>query len=100
MSIQPGLHHRIQGIALSAPAGDSFAFAGVENICWKKHNDAPPRRWRFACEHDWYEGPDDYAIGILWGRNMNAQPGEPIYRHRFLVRLKFRLKFKLTMERK
>lgn len=50
-------------------------------------------RLRFVCERDVLAGPYDYAIGILWGRNFDAMPGEFIYRRRWLLRLKFRLSF-------
>lgn len=50
-------------------------------------------RLRFICERDWITGPNIYAIGFLWDRNIQAEPGEFIYRRRFLLRLKFRIWF-------
>lgn len=49
-------------------------------------------RWRFVCEKDWLRGPWDYAIGFVWKRNFDAQPGQIIYRRQIVLRLTFRLR--------
>lgn len=49
-------------------------------------------RARFVCENDWMVGPFDYAIGFLWDRNLDAEPGEFVYRKRALLRITFRLR--------
>lgn len=57
---------------------------------WRRQVEEMPRL-RFVCEHDWIRGPNDYAVGFLWDRKMDAVPGEFVYRKRFLIRLKFKL---------
>ncbi len=48
-------------------------------------------RWRFVCERDWIVGPSDYAVGFLWDRKLDAQPGEFVYRRRLLLRFAFKM---------
>lgn len=48
-------------------------------------------RVRFVCERDLYAGPSNYAVGFLWGKDFNAEPGAFVYRKRIVLRLKFRL---------
>lgn len=40
----------------------------------------------FVCERDWQRGPHVFAIGVLWDRNFDAEPGELIYRRRIVLR--------------
>lgn len=48
-------------------------------------------RVRFVCERDWCCGPDVYAVGVLWSKNLDAESGEFVYRKRWLLRLRFKL---------
>lgn len=48
-------------------------------------------RIRFVCERDLIVGPDTHAIGFLWKRKFDAEPGEFVYQRRIIVRLRFRL---------
>lgn len=50
-------------------------------------------RWSFRCEHDWVTGPDNYAVGLLWDRKLDAEPGELVYRRSLIMRFKFRIWF-------
>lgn len=61
-----------------------------ERINLRAQVEAKPRL-QFVCERDWITGPHNYVIGFLWDRNFDAEPGEFIYRRRFLLRLKFRI---------
>lgn len=55
-------------------------------------------RVRFVCERDWMTGPDTFAIGVLWNRNIDAQPGEFVYRKRIVLRWVFRLRLEWKLQ--
>ena len=48
-------------------------------------------RWRFVCERDWAFRDLPLSIGFVWGRNLDAPPGEYIYRGRWLLYLRFKI---------
>ena len=49
-------------------------------------------RIRFVCGRDWYWGPDSYAIGFYWGKNLYANEGECVYSHAFVLHISFSLR--------
>ena len=49
-------------------------------------------RMKLVCGRDLERGWDAYSFGFLWGRNLEAVEGEWVYRHRFVIRLTFRLR--------
>lgn len=48
-------------------------------------------RIRVVCERHWMYGPDHYVVGLVWNRNLDAEPGEFAYRRRWLLHIKFRM---------
>lgn len=49
-------------------------------------------RWHFVFGKDWMHGPNDYEIGFMWHRNLDAHRGQMIYRRRFVIRLTIRIR--------
>jgi hypothetical protein len=47
----------------------------------------------FLCGRDWYGGPDDYVLGVFWGKRQEGIPFASAYRRGWSVRLKIRLRF-------
>jgi hypothetical protein len=47
------------------------------------------RRIQFVCEHDWVTARGVYAIGALWDRNFDAQPGERVYQCHLILRFRW-----------
>lgn len=57
----------------------------------RRAENAQRPKFRFVFERDWCCGPNVYAIGLLWGRRLDAEPGDQLYRKRFVLRLRFKL---------
>lgn len=52
--------------------------------------------YRFVCGRDWH-GPESYQFGVYWGKRLDAQQGELVYRKYFILRWTFY--FRMWIER-
>jgi len=46
---------------------------------------------RFVFERDWMRGPNDFWLGVMWDKDIDAEPGTMCYRKWWMICLKFRL---------
>ncbi len=46
-------------------------------------------RVRFLCGRNWYYGPHEYELGVLWGKNLEAAEGDMVYQREFVLRFSF-----------
>lgn len=53
----------------------------------------------FVCGRDWMVGPDWWQFGFAWDRNLDAEPGEMIYRKRLILCWRFSVRLDRRLNR-